>query len=402
MNGSLVFKVPIPNFRSEAKKHIEEILVSYKAKNKVVTRNINMIKGKGKKDYKKVIQNTPRGQLHKETVYGKISRPMNKPVKLGPSFKLEQVERIINAREAELVMKHLEKYDNNPKKAFSSKTLKSDPIQLNGGDVLEHVACYEEVFTIRKAVAPDLKIDKVIDENVKKILYDRLEEYNNDPKMAFSNLDENPIWQNRDKGIAIKKVTITGISNAISLHYKKDHLGKFIKKDGLRIENDFVSTRNNHHIAIYEDKKGALQEKVVSFFEAVARVNQGLPIVDVNYNDHLGWKFLFTMKQNEMFVFPSADFDPSEIDLMNPENYSIISDNLFRVQKFSTKDYSFRHHLETTVNNNLDFTFKRITSLKGLQGCVKVRINHLGQISVYWRVLGYFRVFTSEPVNLYR
>ena len=50
---------------------------------------------------------------------------MNKPVKLGPSFKLEQVERIINAR-SRTGDETPEKYDNNPKKAFSSKTLKSD------------------------------------------------------------------------------------------------------------------------------------------------------------------------------------------------------------------------------------------------------------------------------------
>ena len=43
------------------------------------------------------------------------------------------------------------------------------------------------------------------------------------------------------------------------------------------------------------------------------------------------------MKQNEMFVFPSKDFDPTEVDLLNPENYELISRNLFRVQKLVQK-----------------------------------------------------------------
>ncbi len=38
---------------------------------------------------------------------------------------------------------------------------------------------------------------------------------------------------------------------------------------GERIPVDFVSTGNNHHVAIYRDANGNLQERVVSFMEAV-------------------------------------------------------------------------------------------------------------------------------------
>lgn len=379
-NGNRLFKEPLPNFRNEAKKHLETILVSYKAKNKVVTNNINKIEGRGNRNYKKIVQSTPRGQLHKETVYGKILRPMDKTVKLNVRFPLEKAQYIISEKERELVLAHLEKYENNPQKAFSSKIFKSDPILNNKDESLKEVLCYEEVFTIRKPISHDLKIDKVIDEKTRKILSDRLKEYNNDPKKAFTNLEENPIWQNEEKRIAIKNVTITGVSNALSLHYKRDHFGNYIEKDGMKIETSFVSTGNNHHVAIYQDKDGNYQENVVSFYEAVERVNQGLSIIDKRFNDYLGWEFLFTMKQNEIFVFPSDDFDPSEIDLYNPENYGVISQNLFRVQKIATKYYVFRHHLETTVINDLDFTFKRIQTPNVLKGCIKLRINNIGQI----------------------
>jgi CRISPR-associated endonuclease Csn1 len=90
------------------------------------------------------------------------------------------------------------------------------------------------------------------------------------------------------------------------------------------------------------------------------------------------------MKQNEYFEFPNekTGFNPNEIDLLDPDNYSLISTNLFRVQKITTKDYTFRHHLETNVeNNNLlkGITWIR-TGLNGLSNVVKIRINHLGQI----------------------
>ena len=247
--------------------------------------------------------------------------------------------------------------------------------------------CNEDViYTIRKDITPDLKIDKVVDKGIRVILQERLNSYGGDAKKAFSDLDNNPIWLNKEKGISIKKVAIKGLNNAISLHEKRDNAGNFITdKQGQRIPTDFVNTGNNHHVAIYRDANGKLQERVVSFMEVTTRYTQGLPIVDKTYNRELGWTFLFTMKQNEYFLFPDekTGFYPSEIDLIDMRNYAHISPYLYRVQKFSTKDYYFRHHLETTVEEVKalkDYTWKRVQNLALLEGIVKVRINHLGEI----------------------
>ena len=141
-----------------------------------------------------------------------------------------------------------------------------------------------------------------------------------------------------------------------------------------------------------------LEENVVSFFEATSRVNTGLPIIDKEYKKEEGWQFLFTMKQNEYFVFPRYEtvvdengnqqqiktFDPKDIDLMNPDNYALISRNMYRVQKFAYKNYVFRHHLESTIDlSGYDLrgtTWVDFRSSKGLDEIVKVRINHIGQI----------------------
>ena len=91
------------------------------------------------------------------------------------------------------------------------------------------------------------------------------------------------------------------------------------------------------------------------------------------------------MKQNEYFVFPNEEtgFNPHETDLLNPDNYALISPNLFRVQKIASKYYVFRHHLETSVNEKKelkDITWIRIQSFAALENIIKVRINHIGQI----------------------
>ncbi|NAS32185.1 type II CRISPR RNA-guided endonuclease Cas9 [Flavobacteriaceae bacterium R38] len=382
------FIPPIDNFRSEAKKHIESILISFKNKNKVATKNINKIKLKNKDNYYSKIQLTPRGQLHKETIYGKSKRPMEKSIKINKHFTSEQVEFIINKEIKNCILNHLAKYDNNPEVAFDTKTLKKEPL-LYKGISLKEVHCFEEIHTIRKDINPDnfkdkKNISKVIDGKIKQLLLNRLAAYNGNSKEAFSDLNKNPIWLDKTKGIQIKRVTISGINNAEALHHKKDHLGKEILDiNGRPQAVDFVSTGNNHHVAIYRDKNGKLQEKIVSFYEAVISVNSKLPIVDKEFNKNLGWEFLFTMKQNEMFVFPDDNFNPNEIDLLNENNYALISPHLFRVQKIATKNYFFRHHLETTVETQKELkgmTYKPQLGLNAIEGIVKVRINHIGKI----------------------
>ncbi len=326
---------------------------------------------------------------------------------------------------------------NDPKKAFGQKnTLTKYPIYIDEAKTLtvpEKVKTkkFETVYTIRKELSPDLfkdakkkdifekalgeatnlserEIDKaydkaiefIFDKGIRKILIERykktkleIEEYNKRVEKkeqkkvletAFSNLSENPIINKNGK--SIKRVTISGISNVQALHTKKDHNGKLILDENCKTHPvDFVNTGSNHHVAIFRDKEGNLQENVVSFYEAVTRRNLGLPIIDEEFNKKEGWQFLFSMKQNEYFVFPNEKngFSPKEIDLLNPDNYSLINPNLFRVQKISTKNYMFRHHLETSVSENKllrKVAWELIQTPNKLKGIIKVRLNHIGQI----------------------
>ena len=400
-----VFKEPMPKFRKIAKEYLENILISHKAKNKVITININKAKNKvtseiidkngNKKTIKGQITKTPRGQLHKETIYGTYQYYETKEVKISSRLNKETINKVANPLYKSLLLKRLEENNNDPKKAFSGKnSINKNPIFLDKNKTKTmpdsvKLAWLETGYSIRKDVNPsnfdsEKSIEKVLDKNIRNILIQRLDEYNGDPTKAFSNLDKNPIWLNKEKGISIKRVTITGVSNTEPIHYKKDHLGNFILNDkGDKIPVDYIQTGNNHHIAVYKDDKGVLQEQVISFYEAVERANQGEPIINKTYKQEEGWKFLFTMKQNEMFVFPSDDFNPNDIDLLDRKNKKEISKHLFRVQKISSKNYMFRHHLESTLQDNKELeniVFKLIRNLKPLTNIVKVRINHLGDI----------------------
>jgi len=396
--GKLLFKPPfaLDEFREEAKKQLENTLISIKAKNKVVTQNVNSTKiaiGVHKK-----VQQTPRGQLHNETIYGSQQKYVIKEEFVNAKFDTEKIATVTKPAYREALLRRLQESGNDPKKAYTgSNSLSKKPIwldELHTDQLPEKVktVSFETIYTIRKEVLPDLTLDKVIDKKVRERLEARLEEFNGNAKQAFSNLDENPIWLNKEKGIAVKRVTISGVNKAESLHDKRDKEGKpILDKNGMKMPMDFVNTANNHHVAVYHDREGKLQEKVVSFYEAVSRRNLGLPIIDKDCQASEGWQFLFSMKQNEYFVFPNekTGFNPNEIDLLNSDNYSLISPNLFRVQKISTKNYLFCHHLETKAITGEDLKNKKqlsqityyfIQSLPPIADIIKVRINHIGQI----------------------
>lgn len=396
-----LFKPPMPldQLRGQVKLHLESTLVSFKAKNKVTTRNVN--KSKTKNGHFRKVELTPRGQLHKETVYGKKRFYVTTEVKVGPSFDQATIARVAIKSHRQALLHRLHAVGGgDPKKAFGGKNaLAKNPIWIDEQhkeQVPEKVKLVqmEEQFTIRKDITPELKLDKVIDGRAKRLLQERLHRFGGDAKKAFSNLEDDPIWLNGKNGAQLKRVTITGVSNAEALSVKQDHHGRpILDADGKEIPSGYVQTGNNHHVAIYRDAEGNLQEQVVSFFEAVTRRLHGLPVIDRHLNADQGWTFLFTMKQNEMFVFPNKEkgFDPVAVDLMDMANSQQVAPNLFRVQSLARseygnnviRDYQFRHHLESQLYNAKELqntTYHKIKSLKDLEGLQKVRMDHLGRI----------------------
>ena len=389
--GDRIFVPPMPVdvLRAECKAQLESVLVSIKAKNKVATRNVNVTKCKG--GTKRTTVLTPRGQLHMEQVYGQRKRYETVFVPVNAKMTADIIATVSSKIERESLANRLAQYGGDSKKAFTGKNaLDKNPIYLDAAHTKllgPKVKCtlLKTVYSIRKNIDSSLSVDKVMDKKVKEILKARIEEYGGNQAKAFANLEDEPIWLNKEKGIKLKRVTIEEHFDLCAIHDKYDKNGTPILDDrGNTIPNDFVNLRNNHHIAIYKDAEGNLKESVVSFFEALNRINAGIPIVDRGYKKSEGWEFLFSMKINEMFVFPNPelDFFPDQIDLTDERNYPLVSPNLFRVQKLTSGDYYFRHHLETTLNDDRalhGITWKRL-SLKGISGIVKVRVNHLGQI----------------------
>lgn len=384
---------------SDVEKAVADILISFKSGKKVAVIGKRKV---GKRGNKKVVQTgiiVPRGALSEESVYGKIKTiEKNKTLK----YLFENSHLISQPQIKSLVEQRLRKFENNSKEALAS--LKKNPIYLDTAKskILEYAPCFKEEFVIKYSVDINFsKTDKVIDGKIKKILQNRLAKFGGKPKEAFKDVqkDEKSLKWYEDEGLErpIHSVRCsTGLAAIVPV--KKDENGK---------EIGFVKPGNNHHIAIYNDKEGNKSEHTCTFWHAVERRKYGIPIIIKNTNeiwdkiwavkdDVYPQSFLeqlppanlelsLSMQQNEMFVLGMAEGD-LKIAIENGD-YRKISEHLYRVQKISSTNYMFRHHLETQIidddNSKKGKRFINIRSVGALLSLnpFKVKINCLGNLN---------------------
>lgn len=372
---------------ADVAKRTSEILISFKPGKKVATKS-RRIEKRGRK--RVVIQDgiiVPRGPLSEESVYGKIKViEKNKPLK----YLFENPELIVKEYIKEKVKKRLEEYDNNSKKALAS--LKENPIYLDKSCTteLQYATCYKEEYVIKYPLTSITKkdIEFVIDGHIRELIRKRIDDVGE--KEAF----REPLFSDKDGKVEIKHVRLlTGLSAVVPVKHDKD--GKPIA---------FCKPANNHHVAIYLDEKGKYQEHLVTFWHAIERQKNRIPIVVTDPKDmwdeitdrdcseeflsmlpELNWKYVVSMQQNEMFIL---GMDEEEYqDAIRSKDYSTLSKHLYRVQKMRHSEYVFRYHLETTVDNSPELTeMKAMVSIRSINSFMaqnphKVRINILGEIS---------------------
>jgi CRISPR-associated endonuclease Csn1 len=133
--------------------------------------------------------------------------------------------------------------------------------------------------------------EKICDEEIKKIIMDRLAQYEQDAKKAFAE----PLYLPNDKGkqIPIRKVRVWQTSsNMMQLR-----------------PNIWVEPGYNHHVEIFEikDKKGKTKQDglLVTTFEAYKRKLSGQPIIQKNQG--VDKKFTMSLSKNEMVLLKLDD-----------------------------------------------------------------------------------------------
>ena len=317
------FDEPWEGFFSQANKAADKILVSYH-KDNTVTKKVSMIIEKNGKKFRSEGQ-AVRGQLHKETVYGKRKPPMSekafhvrKPIE---NLKDNQLDKIVDEN-VKRIVKHAREREKIIKAQI--KALQKD--RTKAGEVEE----------------------KNIDEQIKS-----LEE---EIRLLYTLPNKN------GDRVPIKKVRI------------RENLGNTEMLKPSENLNQYVNPRNNHHVLIYRDNEGKLSERVVTLWEAVERKSQKEDVYQLPPD---GKEKVTTLEVNDMFLLGLNEAQLADIDSLG---ISEISKHLYRVQKLSSFYYTFRYHLASTVSNSKEeFSIRSFSAWEKVNP-IKVKINILGQI----------------------
>lgn len=326
------FEVPWEGFWQDANEAVHKILVSHKQSDRVLTKIKKQLydytgKPKTDKHGNKIPQAkgmAARGQLHKETVYGKHNGK-DREEYYHVRKSLEEIKshthvaKIVDPKIQELVQEAIQKADPN--------------IDLNKSFKVPNHAFFE------------------YDEETKQ----------KKPLVFLPNKNGDPI--------PVKKVRIReNIGNAVQL------------KDGI---NQYVNPRNNHHVVIYRNKEGDLDEQVVTFWEAVERKRQNQPVFQLPSD---GEKIIATLQIDDTFLLGITDEEVRHYK----NDKKFLNKHLFRIQTLSSKYYEFRlvSDAHPGMENKIPPNFYRIQSFgTGKTGWqtfnpIKVTISPIGEIEL--------------------
>lgn len=303
---------PWEDFRDQAKRSIDEILVSYRQINRVVSRRKGTFKRNGK-----IFQSdgyAARGFLHKETIYGKRTPP-------GSS---------------------------------------------------------EQRYVVRKPVdslTNSAQIEKIIDPVVKRVIKNRLSDLGINVNSQKYDVPKGAFFYINDDGMKTPLLFMPSKEGKLIPICKvriEENLGKAVAVT--QDLTQWVNPRNNHHVGIYQNDDGNLEEVVVPFWDAVQRKMHGGHVFQKQLDN--GAKMLFTMQINDLFLLGL-----SKDAVLEDLGIEIVNKYLYRVQKLSKGIYCFRLNTESTIKRDEIGYYFRL-SLKKLRDLnpIKVVVDPSGKL----------------------
>jgi CRISPR-associated endonuclease Csn1 len=332
---------------------VEKINVSFKKGKRVAVKSRNKVTNHS--------QLIPRGALSEETVYGKIKLQVKKKVKINKDFNPNWL--VVDKQLRKLIQSRLQEFGNDAEKAFKKKLFydSSETVQVKDVEIWD----WNEEVVVKYPLTSLKKKDCefIVDETVKQKVLDFFNSFA-DEKEALKNIGTSTIWFNEERRIPIKTVRLkTGLGKVVALkEVEEDEAGSYVKPG------------NNHHLAIYQRPDGSYFDKMVSFQEAFAAAQAGLPIYQNSIDDAvLKWKF----EQNDMFI------------IKNSEGIEM----LYRVQKMSKKsdgsiDVWFRLNTESTLKDTqIDNDLRLYVNYRSLGKIIEANpkaanVSYLGDLAV--------------------
>lgn len=358
----------------------------------VVPRYTNQSKRKNRKDHRHhaidavVVALTSRSLLQKlSTAYQKNAyfddegNITNSPTEIFRGIKVDKpwdtLFHDVKYHAARILISH--KCDKRVTGGLHEETLYGRVTDENGIDMVNEKG--KQLYTIRKPIAALTtgEILQITDPVVKEVVLDRCLEHG-------ATINNKGVLDKIPKTAFVEPLFLPSPRKGCPNQIKKVRIRKpFGNSINIRDYNVWVEPGNNHHAIIYTDEKGKVREKMVTLYEAANRQIQGLPVPDTTLEP--GLEFWGSLQKNEMFFHGAL---PENIDWNDKSNYNKIFDNIYRLQKMSSKDYFFKNHSiaildsQTTANKQYAPGLNRLSSLTPILQLHKVQIDPIGFIKL--------------------
>lgn len=204
----------------------------------------------------------------------------------------------------------------------------------------------DETFHIRKplqSITTKKQCEKIVDGAIKQIIMNRIDVLGGFVK--GDKVPDNAFFEANAEGVLVPKIFLKN-KNGEPVPVKKVRIKENLgQAERLKDINQYVNPRNNHHVLIYEDQDGELNEEIVTFWTAVQRKRQGLPVVQMP----VGAKSIIEILQkNDLFILDSNDLNPQALLRMPIENKF---EKLYRLLKITSGTYTFIHHTVSTLKD---------------------------------------------------
>ncbi len=416
IDGFRKFKHPWATFAVDAKRALENIIVSHKPKDKLLIQKVERGEDADKKEMLRI-----RGKLHDATLYGLHNGKEAYRIKLtklaGKQFATEKtIEKIIDPLIKTAIKHHFEvTYNKDKAAAFSAEGInelnKNRNVPIYGFKI--YYKDPSENYNLKSLGGKKTSdktfndiLGRIIDEDLKREIISHVDKVG-DFKEAFSeeginnfnkNLEETFLAKNSGK--KFKKLT------AIKLYASEnDEEAEEIKLSLLPLlrkssYNDklMISTGSNYALAVMENE-GLRKFDLISFFDATKLINNAFKAGNKNINAIIkqyfeernpSSKLLFTLRLNDMVYVPTNG-EEVILDIENPNFIKFWNDkynrskNIYILKQFSGKQYYFlKHDIANILVNNVEFgsqnAYEKVNGIAIKDVCIKLNVDRLGNI----------------------
>lgn len=340
----------------EVQDAVNNISVSFKPGKKLATPGKRYVKRNGKR---KCVQKgilVPRAALTNDHVYGRIKVPVGKK---DLKYLFNNPETIVDDNIRTAVLNLLKKDDGNVSKIL--KQLKKSPFVVNGRTI-DQTVCYEDKFVFKypfNSIAKQSNINSIVDLSIRRKFQKRFDEVGE--KDFVKSLIEDRICSDVNGKCLIRNVRcFARVTEDSIVCTKKDSSGRKI---------GFSQKQNNHYLNFYKKTDGTIIEFIISFWDGIMFKRYGIPtnvtdpatiwemIANMEIESELqeiisklpphDSMLVMSLKKNDMVVLGMSEDEWN--DAIESHNHVAINNHLYRVGPFSSKDYNFKFHTDTSA-----------------------------------------------------